>query len=153
MAGTDADMTTPLTRSSAGKEPNPVQAPLDSRTDLAIERSRLASERTLMAWIRTSLSMISFGFTIYKFFQYLSEAPAVAGSWRPHGAFNLGRTMVVLGVLLLAPAVVQHWLFLRSLGRRANRKLPLSWALIAAGLIELIGIGVLLNVFLRLGPF
>ena len=30
-----------------------------------------------MAWIRTSLSMISFGFTIYKFFQYLRESGEV----------------------------------------------------------------------------
>jgi putative membrane protein len=141
-----------LVSAPAGHEPSRESA-ADPRTDLAIERSRLASERTLMAWIRTSLSMISFGFTIYKFFQYLSQSPGFAGSWPPHGALNLGRTMVVLGVLLLAPAVVQHWLFLRSLSRRANRRLPLSLALIAAGLILLIGIGALLNLFLRLGPF
>jgi putative membrane protein len=34
------------------------------RTELAIERNYLALERTLMGWARTSLSMISFGFTI-----------------------------------------------------------------------------------------
>jgi putative membrane protein len=144
-----AAMTTPADRTGAGEEPYSG----DPRTDLAIERSRLAAERTLMAWIRTSLSMISFGFTIYKFFQYLSEAPGVAGSWRPQGAFNLGKAMVVLGVLLLAPAVVQHGLFIRRLGQRANRRLPVSLALIAAWLILLIGIGALLNLFLRVGPF
>ena len=42
----------------------------EERTDLAVERSVMAAERTLMAWIRTALSMIGFGFTIYKFFQY-----------------------------------------------------------------------------------
>jgi putative membrane protein len=130
-----------------------VNQPLDPRTDLAIERSRLASERTLMAWIRTSLSMISFGFTIYKFFQYLSESAGPGGAWRTQGVLNLGRLMVVLGVLLLVPAVVQQWLFLRELRRRANRKLPTSLALIAAGLMGLIGIGALLNLFFRLGPF
>jgi uncharacterized membrane protein YidH (DUF202 family) len=31
---------------------------------LALDRTRLASERTLMACVRTALSMISFGFTI-----------------------------------------------------------------------------------------
>ena len=36
---------------------------------LAIDRTRLAAERSLMAWIRTALSMIAFGFTIYKFLQ------------------------------------------------------------------------------------
>ncbi len=42
-------------------------------TVLATDRTRLAHDRTLMAWVRTSTSLISFGFTIYKFFQYLQE--------------------------------------------------------------------------------
>jgi len=33
---------------------------------MAVERSFLAFERTLMAWLRTSLSMMSFGFTLVK---------------------------------------------------------------------------------------
>ncbi len=130
----------------------PSQAgPLDTGTDLAFERSRLASERTLMAWVRTSLSMISFGFTIYKFFQYLGESTVGVGI--RHGPLNLGRVMVVLGVLLLVPATVQHWQFLRGLRKRAHHRFPPSLALITAGLIQLIGIGALLSLFLRLGPF
>ncbi|MGB0437426.1 MAG: DUF202 domain-containing protein, partial [Mycobacterium sp.] len=38
--------------------------PLDTSTRLAVDRTRLAAERTLMAWIRTSTSLIAFGFTI-----------------------------------------------------------------------------------------
>jgi len=34
--------------------------------ELAKERSRAAAERTMMAWIRTSLSLISFGFGLDK---------------------------------------------------------------------------------------
>jgi putative membrane protein len=124
--------------------------PLDASTDLAFERSRLASERTLMAWIRTSLSMISFGFTIFKFFEYLGES---GGMELRRGPLNLGRVMVVLGVLLLVPAIVQHWQFLRGLSERAHRRFPPSLALITAGLIQLIGIVALLSLFLRLGPF
>ena len=36
------------------------------RTNLALDRSYLAHERTLQAWIRAALSMISFGFTLDK---------------------------------------------------------------------------------------
>jgi putative membrane protein len=125
--------------------------PLDASTDLAVERSRLAAERTLMAWIRTSMSMISFGFTISKFFEYLGESPA--GIRTHHGPVNLGRVMVVLGVLLLVPAIVQHWQFLKGLKARAHRRFPPSLALVTAGVIQLIGIGALLSLLLRLGPF
>ena len=49
---------------------------LDSGTRLAIDRTRLAYERTMMAWIRTAASLITFGFTIYKFFQLEIKASA-----------------------------------------------------------------------------
>jgi uncharacterized membrane protein YidH (DUF202 family) len=41
-------------------------------TALAMDRTWLAHERTLMAWVRSAASMISFGFTVYKVFQYES---------------------------------------------------------------------------------
>jgi inner membrane protein YidH len=145
-------MATPPGLSRSREEPKPDRPALDAAPTWP-SSGRDWPERTLMAWIRTSLSMISFGFTTFKFFQYIEESPGAFGASRPHGALNLGRVMVVLGVLLLALAVVQHWLFLRGLGQRANRKFPVSLALIGAGLIGLIGLGALLSVFLRVGPF
>jgi hypothetical protein len=46
--------------------------PLDGipvTTRLAFERTRGAYERTLMAWVSTGASLITFGFAAYKFFQ------------------------------------------------------------------------------------
>ena len=40
---------------------------------LATERTRMAADRTLMGWIRTALSMIGFGFTIYQVFGICSS--------------------------------------------------------------------------------
>ncbi len=49
---------------------------IDTGTRLAVDRTRLAHERTLMAWVRTATSLISFGFTIYKFFEFeMSKQP------------------------------------------------------------------------------
>ena len=45
-----------------------VAAPLDTGASLAFERTFLAHERTQKAWVRTALSLISFGFGIAKFF-------------------------------------------------------------------------------------
>jgi uncharacterized membrane protein YidH (DUF202 family) len=38
-------------------------------TELARERNREAADRTLLAWIRTSLAMVSLGFGIERFGQ------------------------------------------------------------------------------------
>ena len=43
-------------------------------SDLGEIRTIMAADRTLMAWIRTSLSMLSFGFTIYKFLQAIDKS-------------------------------------------------------------------------------
>ena len=79
--------------------------PLDTSTRLAVERTRLANERTLMAWIRTSTSLIAFGFTIFKFFQYLATQEhrhTVVSPW------VVGTAMILVGLTGLALASVQH---------------------------------------------
>src|SRR5262249_44626832 len=57
--------------------------PLDICTRLAYEGTYLAHERTLMGWVRTAISLISFGFTIAKVFEYLCEKAGDA--FRPSG--------------------------------------------------------------------
>src|SRR5689334_19149367 len=48
----------------------------DDPTALAVTRTFAALDRTLMAWVRTATALMSFGFTIYKFFQQLRQADA-----------------------------------------------------------------------------
>ena len=45
------------------------EVPMDASTRLSYERTMLSHDRTLMSWVRTATSLITFGFTIYKFFQ------------------------------------------------------------------------------------
>ena len=49
----------------------------------------VALDRTLMAWVRTATSLISFGFTIYKFFSsFASRHPALAASCSRRAAWH-----------------------------------------------------------------
>jgi|SRR5215469_7808800 len=124
----------------------------EERTDLAIQRTNMAAERSLMAWIRTSLSMIGFGFTIYKFFQYLPEELAAGNIRRPQAPRNLGLTLIALGTLALVAAIWQHLTFLRTV--RASGK-PHIWSIsfVVAIFVVLIGIITFYGVLLRQGPF
>jgi putative membrane protein len=124
----------------------------EKTTDLGYERTRLAADRTLMAWIRTAVSMISFGFTIFKFFMYLRESDILSGQLPLQGPRNLGLGLVGLGTFLLGMAIVEYLLYQRWLGREMKQKFPLSTTLIAALLITVIGILALFNLLFNVGP-
>ena len=110
---------------------------LSAATRLAHERTRLAHERTMMAWIRTAASLISFGFTIYKFFQYLQP-----GQQGPSGAIGpRGFALILIGVGLgsLAIAAVEQRRNLQAL-RKEYGPLPFSLATIVGALVALLGV-------------
>ncbi len=124
----------------------------ESRTDLAIERTVMASERSLMAWIRTALSMIGFGFTIFKFFQYLPEEVASGNIQRPQAPRNLGLTLIALGTFALLGAAWQHRRFLNQIGATQARHIY-SISFMVAILVILLGVITFYGVLLRHGPF
>lgn len=122
------------------------------RTELAVERTIMASERSLMAWIRTALSMIGFGFSIYKFFQYLPEELATGTVARPQAPRNLGLSLIALGTLGLAAAAWQHRRFLNRIGASHTRHVW-SISFMVAMFVILIGCLTFYGVLLRHGPF
>jgi putative membrane protein len=121
----------------------------ERRTDLAVERTIMAADRTLMSWIRTAVSMIGFGFTLYKFLQYLNAEIHVT-DMPPEGARNLGLTFIVLGLLSLSLAVVQHW---RRLKRFDPSRQPFGLTEMVAAGVALVGVLALANIVFRIGPF
>ena len=124
----------------------------EERTDLAIKRSAIAAERTLMAWVRTAISMIGFGFTIYKFFQYLPSDVAKGKIPHPTAPRNLGLTLIVLGTLALAGATWQHWHFRKDIGASEAQHMW-SISFVVAIAVVLIGILAFYGVLMREGPF
>jgi inner membrane protein YidH len=99
-----------------------------------------------MAWIRTSTSLIAFGFTIFKFFQYLATEEhrhTVVSPW------IVGMVMILIGLTGLALAWVQHRQQMKAL-RAEVGTMPYSISGIMAGLIAALGVIALVVVILRL---
>jgi putative membrane protein len=112
---------------------------------LALDRTKYSSERSVMSWMRTSVSMYSFGFTITKFMDYLGKQEA--GGEYAEGLERLGLVLILIGILSLVLAIIEHLKRVRimkrlGLGDPSRLQLPIVGAalLLAIGIITLIGL-------------
>ena len=119
---------------------------IDTATTLAFERTRIAYERTMMAWIRTATSLITFGFSVYKFFQLemagKSPGAAVVGSR------EFAIALIGIGLLSLLLGTVEHARDLKML-RSQYLAMPRSMSGVVAILIAALGLFALAAVLLR----
>ena len=72
-------------------------------------RTRLALERTIMAWLRTAVALIGFGFAIVQYFERLGQMPGVGPAYSPHASYFLGLALIACGVLALVISIWQYW--------------------------------------------
>ena len=121
------------------------------RTDWALDRTFMAADRTLMAWLRTALLMIGFGFTVYKFLEYIQQQKTGAVPTL-EGPRHLGLAFIGLGLVSLVIAVVQDWNYTKRLQTEQRRR-PFNLGLVVAVFVALIGIFTFTSLLLRTGPF
>jgi putative membrane protein len=83
----------------------------DVSTHFAWLRTRLAAERTAMAWVRTATALIGFGFTIVQFFAHLKTTEGVASPVRPEAPRYLGLALIGTGIIASLIALWEYrWL-------------------------------------------
>ncbi|MBD1916439.1 MULTISPECIES: DUF202 domain-containing protein [Cyanophyceae] len=123
-------------------EPNPA-------IELAKERNRAAEERTLMAWIRTALALIGFGFGIERIVAAIHQT--LGDAVNPLRLTRvLGLSFVALGTFALLGAALDHNYQLQRIQRndlvyRSRRSPALVVAYILAGLGAIAFIGILIS--------
>ena len=76
--------------------------------ELARERNREAADRTLLAWIRTSLAMISLGFGIERLGQAAIHLDGPLVGFSPLKTRIFGAALIALGVAATLGAMWEH---------------------------------------------
>ena len=71
-----------MSEAEAGGQAERFEVRVTSDSHFAWLRTRLAVERTMMAYMRTAVSLIAFGFTIFQFIDRVQELPAETSVFR-----------------------------------------------------------------------
>lgn len=130
----------------------PGEIVLSEADELAKERNRDAADRTLLAWIRTSLSLIAFGFGIDRIVNYISPDR--------HDSLGLsaavGLSFMALGIYALVDASLHYRRELQMLNEpRYTYESRRSSGIVVAVILAIIGalgfIGILVQAVLRGG--
>ncbi|HUR93892.1 MAG TPA: DUF202 domain-containing protein [Gemmatimonadales bacterium] len=104
-------------------------------------RVYFAAERTMLAWLRTGIAVMAFGFVVARFGLFLRLIRAQGGPAVGHGLSPyLGAMLVGIGILATAGGAVQYQRFVAGIpasDRPATATprlvLGLSWALVLIG--------------------
>jgi putative membrane protein len=108
--------------SRATRDPDLPQGP--TTTQMAKWRTAMSADRTLMSWTRTSLSLQSFGFTLYKVIEGFEQAGKLVA--RNGSPMAVGLLLVWVGIIALMMGIVEYVGTLRKLYR--TRHLPVQRA-------------------------
>ena len=106
-------------------------------------RIYFAAERTLLAWIRTGIAVMAFGFVVARFGLFLSLLPAAPNaSFSSHLSPYIGAALVAIGIAAIAAGTLEYRRYCRTLrpedlpSSHATR-LPqtLAWLIVALGVL------------------
>jgi putative membrane protein len=109
----------------------------------------LAADRTMLAGVRTSMSFIGFGFTIFNLLKYLQEHASIK-AMRPQTPRNFGIFMLVAGTFPLLAMMIQYSRTLKRMGKIesvvSNPNFQMAIVIFLLGLLLLAS--VIANIFL-----
>ena len=123
--------------------------PISLANELARERNREAADRTLLAWIRTSLALISFGFGIERLGQAAIELDGKLAGFSAIRTRIGGAVLVALGVAATLAGMWEHRRMLQAIAsdeyRYADRPPIARYMAIALVAVGLAALGVILT--------
>jgi putative membrane protein len=125
--------------------------PLDAKP-VDDPRIYLAAERTFLSWIRTSVSLMGFGFVIARFALFMREygvATGLGATGRPRVSSFVGFGMVCVGVAVAALAAARHRAYVKALQMGVgNPPLDVKTSLAVAGVLALVGLAIAIHIFM-----
>jgi putative membrane protein len=113
-------------------------------------REHLANERTLLAWIRTSIGIMAFGFVVVKFSLFIKQISLLLGNTAklpPQNGYSsmIGILLVAVGAVVLLLAYIK---FKQTEKQLNNEAFEASSKLVFSITIIILSISILLILYL-----
>ena len=102
----------------------------------------LAAERTVLAWVRTGLALMGFGFVVARFGLFLQQLAAIQHSDQSYGlSLWFGTALIIAGVIVNLASAWRHARMVRELDRGESTCVrSVSQAVAIAVFLGLVGI-------------
>lgn len=115
--------------------------PTDEHRDPRVD---YAAERTMLAWVRTGIALMGFGFVVERFGLFLREiavAREVALTTEPGASLWVGTVLILLGVWVKIAAAISHVRFRRRFERGDSFVMPTGTVhVVLAFMLALLGL-------------
>lgn len=111
-----------------------------------------AAERTLLAWVRSGITVMALGFVVAKFGMFLTllsaSSPTLSQLHQNNGLSNVfGIVLVIIGAAITLGAQLNHHLYVKTLPPQDVPKLAITW-LASLLTVSIAFVGVLLATYL-----
>ena len=107
-------------------------------------RIYMAAERTFLAWIRTGVALLAFGFVVARFGIFLRQVALVGGAapgGGPGVSLQVGLGLVATGVIVCVVSAVRHARYIRAIDEgRFRGSFGSTFAFAIVALLSLVGV-------------
>jgi putative membrane protein len=121
-----------------------------AKTQLRDPRAYFAAERTLLAWIRTGLALMGFGFVVARFAVFLRELAVSSPGQAAHApgmSLWTGTSLIAIGVAVQVAAALNHIRVIKRMnrgeevvGRPVYTAVAVALALAVVGMVMALGL-------------
>lgn len=96
-----------MTNRSRGEPPQRFEVRVSADSHFGWIRTRLAAENTMLAYLRTSVALIGFGFAIVQFLSNVQGIPGAADPRFPNLPLYMGLALIFCGIVTAIIAMIE----------------------------------------------